>query len=43
MRFTMSRRRFVLLTGLGALGASCYGLALAVQKVRDTARRLSED
>lgn len=42
MRFTMSRRRFVLLSGLGVFGAGGLGLAWGVQKVRDAARRTSD-
>jgi hypothetical protein len=43
MRFSMSRRRFLFLSALGALGAGGYGLTRTVQKVRDAARRMSED
>ncbi|MBN9118011.1 MAG: twin-arginine translocation signal domain-containing protein [Planctomycetes bacterium] len=42
MSFPLSRRRFIGLSALGALGASGYGVTRAVQKVRDSARQLSE-
>lgn len=43
MPFGMSRRQFVLLSGLGVLAAGGYGLARGVRSVRNAARRLSED
>lgn len=43
MPFGMSRRQFVLLSGLSVFGAGGYGLYRAVHKVRDSARRMSED
>jgi hypothetical protein len=39
----MSRRQFILLSGLGAFGAGGYGLHRAVEKVRGSARRMSEE
>jgi hypothetical protein len=43
MRFVMSRRRFILLSGLSALGAGGYGLARGVWSVRSAASRLKEE
>ena len=42
MSFKLSRRRFLALSAVGALGAGGYGITRAVQKVRDSARQLSE-
>ena len=41
MSFQLSRRRFLALSGVGALGAAGYGLTRAVQKVRESAARMS--
>jgi hypothetical protein len=38
----LSRRRFVLLSALGVVGAAGYGLVRAVQHVREAARRTSD-
>lgn len=42
MPLGMSRRQFVLLSGLSVFSAGGAGLTYAVQKVRDSARRMSE-
>jgi hypothetical protein len=42
MSFKLSRRQFLALSGATVLGAGGYGITRAVQKVRDSARQLSE-
>lgn len=42
MSVKLSRRRFLALSGVGVLGAGGYGLTYAVQKVRDSARRMAD-
>jgi hypothetical protein len=42
MSFPLSRRRFLGLSALGALGAGGYGLTRAVRRVRDAASRMSD-
>jgi hypothetical protein len=39
----LTRRRFVLSAVAGTLGAGAYGLTRAVQKVREAARRMSDE
>jgi hypothetical protein len=39
----ITRRRFVVASVLGAVGAGAYGLTRAVRNVREAARRLSDD
>jgi hypothetical protein len=43
MSFALSRRRFLELSAVGVLGAGVFGLVRAVQKVRDAAKRLSDE
>jgi hypothetical protein len=42
MPFTLSRRRLLVLSGLGVLGAGGYGLTRAVRSVRDAAGRMAD-
>ena len=43
MPFGMSRRQFVLLSGLTLFAGCGYGLVRGVRSVRNAARRMSED
>lgn len=42
MAIPLSRRQFLALSAAGTVGAGAYGLARAVQKVRDSARRMAD-
>lgn len=42
MPFPISRRQVLGLSVVGALGAGAYGLVGAVQRVRDSARRMAD-
>lgn len=39
----LTRRRFGCLAGLGLVGGAGYGLSVAVRRVRDAARRASDE
>jgi hypothetical protein len=39
----LTRRRFLLASTLGVVGAGGYGLTRAVHRVRDAARRLTDE
>jgi hypothetical protein len=41
MPFHLSRRRFLLCSALGVVGAGSYGIVTAVNRVRDAAGRMN--